>query len=137
LSKRQEAEKILSNHTRAVSKYEQQTTIANEQIADSKTKIAGAQEVQRIIAVRMKEIATLMARPTITTGEKSKLSKEEEEIKGKLEAQQNVVDTETKNLVQYETNVATLATTIKQFKKYVSDTKEIIKTLEKKVSETK
>jgi predicted nucleic acid-binding Zn-ribbon protein len=85
----------------------------------------------------MKEIATLMARPTITTGEKSKLSKEEEEIKGKLEAQQNIVDTETKNLVQYETNVATLATTIKQFKKYVSDTKEIIKTLEKKVSETK
>merc|ERR1712193_297491 len=51
LSKRQEAEKILANHTMAVSKYEQQTTVANEQIADSKTKIAGAQEVQRIIAV--------------------------------------------------------------------------------------
>jgi chromosome segregation ATPase len=42
LSKRQEAEKILANHTMAVTKYEQQTTIANEQIADSKTKIAGA-----------------------------------------------------------------------------------------------
>jgi hypothetical protein len=85
LSKRQEAEKILSNHTMAVSRYEQQTTIANEQIADSKTKIAGAQEVQRIVAVRMKEIATLMARATITAGEKSKLTKEEEEIKSKLE----------------------------------------------------
>jgi chromosome segregation ATPase len=121
----------------ALAKYEQQTTIANEQIADSKTKIAGAQEVQRIIAVRMKEIATLMARPTITAGEKAKLSKEEEDIKSKLEAQQNIVDTETKALVGYETNVATLATTIKQFKKYVADTKEIIKTLEKKVEETK
>jgi chromosome segregation ATPase len=121
----------------AVSKYEQQTTIANEQIADSKTKIAGAQEVQRIVAVRMKEIATLMARATITAGEKAKLSKEEEEIKSKLESQQNIVDIETKNLVGYEQNVATLATTIKQFKKYVADTKEIIKTLEVKVKETK
>jgi len=137
LTKRQEAEKILSSHTNAVSKYEQQTTIANEQISDSKTKIAGAQEVQRIISVRMKEIATLLSRPTITTGEKVKLQKEEEEIKGKLEAQQNVVDIETKNLVNYETNVATLATTIKQFKKYVKDTKEIIKQLETKVKETK
>jgi len=85
----------------------------------------------------MKEIATLLSRPTVTTGEKVKLQKEEEEIKGKLEAQQNVVDIETKNLVSYETNVATLATTIKQFKKYVKDTKEIIKQLETKVKETK
>jgi len=122
LAKRIEAQKILANHTMAVSKYEQQTTIANEQIADAKTKIAGAQEVQRIIAVRMKEIATLMARPTIQASEKAKLTKEEDEIKGKLEAQQNIVDTETKNLVQYETNVATLASTIKTFKKYVKDT---------------
>jgi len=73
LSKRQEAEKLLTSHTLAVSKYQQQTTIANEQVADAKTKIAGAQEVQRIIAVRMKEIATLMTRPTITAGEKAKL----------------------------------------------------------------
>jgi chromosome segregation ATPase len=137
LGKRQEAEKLLANHTNAVSKYEQQTAITNEQIADSKTKIAGAQEVQRIIAVRMKEIATLMSRPTVTAAEKAKLQKEEDEIKGKLEAQQNVVDGETKSLVTHETNVATLATTIKQFKKYVKDTKEIIKTLEKKVTETK
>jgi len=137
LSKRQEAEKILSSHSLAVSKYQQQTTVANEQVADAKTKIAGAQEVQRIIAVRMKEIATLMTRPTITAGEKAKLTKEEEEIKGKLENQQNTVDTETKNLVTYETSIATLATTIKQYKKYVVDTKEIIKTLEKKVGETK
>jgi chromosome segregation ATPase len=120
-----------------VTKYEQQTTIANEQIADAKTKIAGAQEIQRIISVRMKEIATLMARPTITAGEKSKLLKEEEEIKSKLESQQNTVDIETKNLVKYETDIATLATTIKTFKKYVKDTKEIIKTLETKVKETK
>jgi hypothetical protein len=42
LSKRQEAERILANHTMAVTKYEQQTTIANEQVADAKTKIAGA-----------------------------------------------------------------------------------------------
>lgn len=70
----------------------------------------------------MKEIATLMARPTITTTEKTKLQKEEEEIKGKLEAQQNIVDVETKNLVSYEQNVATLAATIKTFKKYVKDT---------------
>jgi hypothetical protein len=137
LAKRQEAQKILANHTMAVTKYEQQTTVANEQIADSKTKIAGAQEVQRIIAVRMKEIATLMARPTITAAEKAKLSKEEDDIKSKLEAQQNIVDNETKNLVTYETNVATLASTIKQFKKYVTDTKAIIKMLEKKVTETK
>ena len=50
---------------------------------------------------------------------------------------QNIVDNETKNLVTYETNVATLASTIKQFKKYVTDTKAIIKMLEKKVTETK
>jgi chromosome segregation ATPase len=137
LSKRQEAEKILANHTNAVKEYEQQTTVANEQVADSKTKIAGAQEVQRIVAIRMKEIATLLARPTITAAEKSKLQKEEEDIKGKIEAQQNIVDTETKNLVTYETSIATLATTIKQFKKYVTDTKDVIKMLEKKVAETK
>jgi hypothetical protein len=34
----------------------------------------------------MKEIATLVARPTISTGEKAKLTKEEDEIKSKLEA---------------------------------------------------
>lgn len=44
----------------------------------------------------MKEIATLLARPTITANEKTKLTKEEEEIKAKIEAQQNVVDIETK-----------------------------------------
>ena len=73
LSKRQEAEKLLANHTLAVTKYEQQTAITTEQIADSKTKIAGAQEIQRIIAVRMKEIATLLSRPTVTAAEKAKL----------------------------------------------------------------
>jgi len=137
LSKRQEAEKILANHTNAVKKYEQQTAVTNEQIADSKTKIAGAQEVQRIVAIRMKEIATLLARPTVTAAEKTRLQKEEEEIKAKLESQQNTVDNETKALVSHEQSIAQLATTIKQFKKYVAETKEIIKTLEKKVTETK
>jgi hypothetical protein len=61
----------------------------------------------------LKEIATLMARPTITAAEKAKLLKEEEEIKGKLETQQNIVDTETKALVTHEQSVAQLATTIK------------------------
>lgn len=115
LAKHAEATKLLTKHELAVSKYKQQTTVANEQIADAKTKIAGAQEVQRIIAVRMKEIATLLARPTIETAEKGKLTKEEDENKGKLESQQNTVDAETKALVNHETNVATLATTIKQY----------------------
>jgi hypothetical protein len=35
----------------------------------------------------LKEIATLMGRPTITAGEKAKLTTEEEGIKGKLEVQ--------------------------------------------------
>jgi len=120
----------------AITKYEQQTVIANEQISDSKTKIAGAQEVQRIIAVRMKEIVTLLSRPTITPAEKTKLTKEEDEIKGKIEAQQNIVDSETKALVNHETNIATINSTIKQFKKYVTDIKEVIVNLEKKVKET-
>jgi chromosome segregation ATPase len=136
LSKRQEAEKIKSNHTMAITKYEQQTTIANEQIAESKTKIAGAQEVQRIISVRMKEIATLLARPTIPPAEKTKITKESDEIKGKIEAQQNIIDTETKALVGHETSIATLASTIKTFKKYVVDINAVIKNLETKVKET-
>lgn len=81
----------------------------------------------------MKEIATLIARPTISPAEKTKLQKEEDEIKGKIEAQQNTVDVETKNLVSQETSVATLATTIKQFGGYVKDIKAVIKNLEKKV----
>jgi len=64
----------------------------------------------------MKEIATLLARSTITAVEKTKLTKEEGEIKGKLETQQNTIDTETKNLVTYDQTIATLATTIKTFK---------------------
>jgi len=136
LSKRQEANLILANHTRSIQKYQQQTTVAQDAIADSKTKIAGAQEIQRIISIRMKEISTLMARPTIAPAEKSKLQKEEDEIKGKIEAQQNTVDVETKNLVSQETSIATLTTTIKQFTGYVKDIKAVIKNLEKKVKET-
>lgn len=86
LAKRQEAEKVFQNYTMMVTKYEQQTTITQEQIMESKTRISGAQEVQRILAVRMKEIATLLARPTITAAEKTKLTTEEGEIKSKAEA---------------------------------------------------
>merc|ERR1719331_1207267 len=120
-----------------VTKYEQQTTITQEQIMDAKTRISGAQEIQRIIAVRMKEITTLLARTTITSGEKTKLQKEEEEIKVKLETQQNTIDTETKNLVTYETSLTTLSTTIKTFKNYITEIKVVVKDLEKKVGETK
>jgi hypothetical protein len=42
-------------------------------VADAKTKIAGSQEIQRIVAIRLKEIATLLSRPTITAAEKAKL----------------------------------------------------------------
>jgi hypothetical protein len=87
LAKHQEAEKILQGHQNSVKKYEEQAVVTNEQIAEAKTKIAGAQEVQRIVASRMKEITTLMSRPTIEAGEKAKLKKEEEEIKGKIETQ--------------------------------------------------
>jgi hypothetical protein len=91
-----------------ITKYEEQTTVTNEQIMDSKTRISGSQEIQRIIAVRMKEISTLLARPTITAAEKTKLTTEESEAKSKMEAQQNIIDTETKNLVSYETSLTTL-----------------------------
>merc|ERR1712226_1080577 len=121
LGKRQEAEKVFQNYTMMVTKYEQQTTITQEQIMEAKTRIAGAQEIQRIVAVRMKEITTLLARATITAAEKSKLTTEETEIKSKMEAQQNVIDTETKNLVTYETALTTLNTTIKTFKEYIKE----------------
>jgi len=73
LAKRQEATKMHQNYTNMITKFEQQTSITNEQIMDSKTKISGAQEIQRIIAVRMKEIGTLLSRPSITVSEKTKL----------------------------------------------------------------
>jgi hypothetical protein len=87
LSKRAEANKVFQNYTMMVTKFEQEQTVANEQIMDAKTKISGAQEIQRILAVRLKEIATLTARPTITAAEKTKLTTEEGEIKNKVEAQ--------------------------------------------------
>lgn len=99
LTKRAESEKIFSNYTTMVTKYEEQLTITQEQILEAKTKIGAAQEVQRIMTVRMKEITTLLARPTITVAEKTKLTKEEEEAKGKFETQQNVIDSETKATV--------------------------------------
>jgi predicted nucleic acid-binding Zn-ribbon protein len=104
-----------------ITKYEEQTTVTNEQIMDCKTRVSGAQEIQRIIAVRMKEISTLLSRPTITASEKTKLTTEESEIKSKMEAQQNIIDTETKNLVSHETSLTTLNTTIKTFKGYIAE----------------
>jgi len=68
-----------------ITKFEQQTTMTNEQIMESKTRISGAQEIQRIIAVRMKEVSTLISRPTVTASEKSKLTSEKSEITLKLE----------------------------------------------------
>jgi hypothetical protein len=59
--------------------------MTNEQIMEAKTRISGAQEIQRIIAVRMKEVTTLLSRPTITASEKSKLTSEQSEIVLKLE----------------------------------------------------
>jgi len=73
LTKRSEAEKIFQNYTMMITKYEQQTTITNEQILDCKTRISAAQEIQRIISVRLKEIATLLARSTIASAEKTRL----------------------------------------------------------------
>ena len=61
----------------------------------------------------MKEISTLMSRPTITSEEKTKLTTEESEIRSKMEAQENIINTETKNLVGFETSLTTLSTTIK------------------------
>lgn len=137
LTKRAEAEKIFSNYTTMVTKYEEQLTITQEQILESKTKMGAAQEVQRIMSVRMKEITTLLARPTITVAEKAKLTKEEEEAKGKFETQQNVMDAETKATVTLETSVTAITGTIKTFKKYIEEVKVVVKELEKKVSETK
>jgi len=137
LSKREEANKIHQNYTMMVTKFEQEVSVTNEQIMDSKTKISGSQEIQRIVAVRLKEIATLTGRTTITATEKAKLTSEESDIKNKIETQQNIIDVETKKLVTFETSLATLTTTIKTFKSYISEVKTVIKALEKKVTETK
>jgi len=42
LTKRAEVEKVFQNYTMMVTKYEEQITITNEQIMDSKTRISGA-----------------------------------------------------------------------------------------------
>jgi hypothetical protein len=120
-----------------VTKYEQQITITNEQILEAKTKISASTEIQRIVAVRMKEITTLLSRPTITVAEKTKLAKEEEEAKNKMEIQVNVVNTETKNLSQLEAAITTTTSVITTFKKYINEVKVVITELEKKVKETR
>jgi hypothetical protein len=65
------------------------------------------------------------------------LTTEEAEIKSKTEAQQNVIDLETKNLVTYETTLATLSTTIKTFRSHIEEIRTVRKELDKKVQETK
>jgi len=89
------------------------------------------------MTIRIKEIATLLSRTTITASEKTKLTAEETEIKDKLETQSNTIVTGTKNLSTYEASLVTLTSTITQFKKYITDITTVIKTLEKKVKETK
>lgn len=137
LTKRSEARKVFQNYTMMITRYEQQLTIANEQITESKVRISGATEIIRSLQIRIKEIATLITRTSITTVEKTKLTKEETEIKEKLEVQNNVVTSETKNLATYESNVQTLTTTVTTYRKYITEITTVIKTLEKKVTETK
>lgn len=120
-----------------ITKYEQQTSITQEKILECKTAISAAEEITRIMTIRVKEIATLISRTTITNVEKTKLTSEETEIKEKLETQSNVIQTQTKNLSTYETTLTTLTTTITTFKKYITEITVVIKTLEKKVKETK
>jgi chromosome segregation ATPase len=104
---------------------------------ECKTSISAAEEITRIMTIRIKEIATLLSRTTITSVEKTKLTAEETEIKEKLETQSNVIVTQTKNLSTYESNLTTLTSTITTFKKYITEITTVIKTLEKKVKETK
>merc|ERR1711981_1309951 len=73
LSKRQEAEKVFTKYTTYITKFEQQLTVTQEQILESKTKISAAQEVIRILTIRIKEITVLMSRTTISTTEETKL----------------------------------------------------------------
>lgn len=49
LAKRHEVELLAQNYTRMVAKYEEQTVVTTEQIMESKTRISGAAEIQRII----------------------------------------------------------------------------------------
>lgn len=104
---------------------------------ECKTSISAAEEITRIMTIRVKEIATLLSRTTILAGEKTRLTAEEVEIKEKLETQSNVVISQTKFLTTYETSITTLTSTITTFKKYIIEITTVIKTLEKKVKESK
>lgn len=137
LTKRNEARRVFQNYTTMITHYEQQLTVLNEQITEAKVRISGAQEIVRILTIRIKEIATLITRTTITVQEKTRLTKEETEIKEKLEVQNNIISTETKNVSTYESQVSTMTTTITTFRTYITQITEVITTLEKKVKETK
>lgn len=85
LTKREEARKVFQNYTRMVTRYEEQHTIAEEQLGEEKSKLAAAAETERLHDLRLKEVGTLMSRTTITPAEKTKLGKEESELKEKIE----------------------------------------------------
>jgi hypothetical protein len=137
LTKREEARKVFQNYTNMVTKYEQQLEVAQESIMEAKTKVSAATEMQRLWSLRLKELATLLSRSTITAAEKTKLSKEEAEVKEKFEVQTNVLATESKALATLEGSVTTLTTTITSFKKHIVTIGGVVKELEKKVKETK
>lgn len=85
LTKREEARKVFQNYTRMITRYEQQHTLAQEQMGEEKAKLSAAQETQRLHELRVKEVGTLMSRTTISPAEKTKLGKEEAELKEKIE----------------------------------------------------
>jgi hypothetical protein len=104
---------------------------------EAKTKVSAATEMQRLWSLRLKELATLLSRSTISAAEKAKLSKEEAEVKEKFEVQTNVLATESKALSTLEGSLTTLTTTITSFKKHITTVSKVVKELEKKVKETK
>jgi hypothetical protein len=96
LTKREEARKAYQNYTKMVTKYEQQHTLAEDQMLEEKAKLSAAQETLRLHELRVKEVGTLMSRTTITPAEKTKLGKEEAELKEKIEVQKNAITHATK-----------------------------------------
>jgi len=137
LTKREEARKVFQNYTRMITRYEQQHTLAQEQMAEEQAKLSAAQETQRLHELRVKEVGTLMSRTTISAGEKTKLGKEEAELKEKIEVQKNAVAHSTKAVTDQQVQIDTLFVTIKAYKQHLGKVKKINELLEKKVGETK
>ena len=137
LTKREEARKVFQNYTKMITKYEQQHTLAEEQMGEEKAKLSAAQETQRLHELRTKEVGTLMSRTTISPAEKTKLGKEEAELKEKIEVQKNAVTHSTKAVTDVQLQIDTLFVTIKAYKAHIGKVKKINEMLEKKVQETK